>query len=700
MRAAGGRRPHCAELLCMALAAAGAAGIDLASAAGDVPARNTDWPYLGGTLEAQHFSPLAQVNERNIGRLGLAWYADMGTPDGLVGNALVVDGTVYQAGPGARIYANDVRTGRPLWVYDPNSEFKGSLATFFGNRYTRGLALWKDDVYVGTGDCRLVAVNRRTGVKHWDIQSCDPSAFYTISGAPRVGGGKVFIGNTDVDSGSNRGFVDAFDAATGKHLWRFYTVPGDPSKGFENDAMAMAAKTWGMEWWKKTGGGSAWEAMTYDPVLNMLYVGTDSAKPLNPMERGTNRGDELFSNSIVALNADTGKYLWHYQTTPNDAWDFNSSMHILVANLTVGGAKRRVVMQAPKNGFFYVLDARTGKLLSAKNFVPVNWASSVDLQTGRPVELPAARYYAQPDGKAIVVPGPLGAHNWHAMSYSAQTGLIYIPAMETAALWEVTNGDGTVLIGGGHLHIDQGIGPDTHLPGKVSGKLIAWDPVNQQVRWQQDLDLPFNGGVLSTAGGVVFQGTGTGEIVGYQAETGRKLWSFYTGSATQAAPSTIMVDGEQLILFPVGAGGALSNWDQFTSTEKSRGPARLLAFKLGGTAQLPPYQYAAVFPRPPRPRYAGDLVSKGRTLYEDVGCGMCHAESAMRSGGRVPDLRKASAETHDTLAAIVIGGARQAKGMPSFSGTLTMEQLDELQAYIIDQAWNAYDAQEAAKVKH
>jgi quinohemoprotein ethanol dehydrogenase len=689
--------------LCMRSAAFLAFTLALSAAvpgAAAAPAQDSDWPILGRTSEAQHYSPLDQINDRNVKTLGLAWYADVDSADGLVGNPLIADGVVYETGPGARIYAHDVHTGRQLWMFDPRPEFAGSLATFFGNRYTRGLALWHDNLYVGTGDCRLVAVDRRTGKQAWEAPSCDPKAFYTITGAPRVGDDKVFIGNTDVDSGSNRGFVDAFDASTGKHLWRFYTVPGDPSQGFESKAMAMAAKTWGANWWKGTGGGSAWEAMTFDPVLKLLYIGTDSPKPLNPEERGANRGDELFTNSIVAVDANTGEYVWHYQTTPNDAWDFNATMHIMVADLVIHGAKRRVVMQAPKNGFFYVLDAKSGKLISANNIVPVNWASHIDLKTGRPVELPDARYYARADKRAIVVPGPLGAHNWHAMSYSPRTGLVYIPALDSAALFEVTAGGNTALLGGGHLRIDQGIGKDTRLDRKVSGRLIAWDPIGQKERWHQNLDLPINGGVLSTAGDLVFEGAATGQFAAYQAGTGERIWSMETNSAIQAAPSTVMVGGEQLILVPVGVGGALSNWSQFTSTAKSRGPARLLAFKLGGSVQLPPYSYTEVFPKPPRPRPDRDLARQGEALFEDKGCSICHAEQAMRDSGHVPDLRKASAQVHDSFAAIVLGGARQPKGMPSFARSVTPEDLTALQAFIINQAWNAYEAQEASGSPH
>jgi PQQ-dependent dehydrogenase (methanol/ethanol family) len=652
---------------------------------------NTYWPFIGSTSAAQQYSPLRQINENNIQHLGLAWYVDIPSADGLVGNTVVAGNTIYEAGPGSKIYAHDARSGRQLWIFDPKPQFIGTILTFWGNQITRGLAMWKDNLYVATGDCRVVAINRLTGKQLWEAKSCEPAESYTITGAPRVGGGKVFIGNSSIDAASNRGFVDAFDAETGRHLWRFYTVPGDPSKESASKAMTIAAKTWGKDW-KNIGGGNAWDGMTFDPVLNLLYIGTGGPQPQNPLQRSVPGGDALFTDSIVALNADTGEYVWHYQTTPDDAWDFDAMAPILVADVSIKGESRRVVMQAPKNGFFYVLDAKTGKLLSADNFVPVNWASKIDLKSGRPIENPIARYYENKDGRATVVPNEHGAHNWQAMSYSPQTGLVYIPAMLNAGIYQSTYPPGGVKV-------DLGAGK-SEVKSKTSGQLVAWDPVAQKPRWRSDLDLPINGGVLSTAGELVFQGTATGEFFAYQAQTGKRVWTWYTGSATQAAPSTVMIDGEQLVLLPVGAGGAQQQvFADWTSTKKSRGPVRLLAFKLGGSAQLPAYQYSEYFPRPPRPRYPADEVSKGAALFDDSGCSFCHGYQAIHPTGRVPDLRKASKEVHDSLAAIVLGGARTSKGMPSFAGAVTPEQLEAIQAYIIDEAWNAYEKQEHDKNK-
>ena len=354
----------------------------------------------------------------------------------------------------------------------------------------------------------------------------------------------MFIGNANMDVSPSRGHVDAFDPRTGRHLWRFYTIPGDPAKGFENSAMAMAAKTWGKDWWKDIAGGSVWDAITYDLKLNLLYFGTEGAQPQNPLERGAGRGDELFTNSIVAVNADTGAYVWHYQTTPNDSWDYNATMHIMVAELSIAGKKRRVVMTAPKNGFFYVLDASTGKLLSANNIVPVNWASRIDMKTGRPVELPDARYYERPGERVFLSPGVYGAHNWQAMSYSPKTGLAYVPASVLPTIIELTKGSAALS---GEVHMD--LGGDVHMDWwgllrdpkykDKAGRLIAWDPIAQKARWTVVLPFHTNGGTLATAGNLVFAGTADGQFCAYDAMSGHMLWSMATGSSIQAAPTWI-----------------------------------------------------------------------------------------------------------------------------------------------------------------
>jgi len=652
---------------------------------------NMDWSLIGGNEFEQHFSPLDQISEANVARLGIAWFADMPTPDGMVGTPLMVDGVVYQSGSHSIIYANDLKSGALLWTYDPQVKGNGAVMASAGALTNRGMALWKDLALVGTGDCRLIAVDRKTGTQRWETQACDSDGERMISGAPRVGADKVFIGNANGDAGTRRGHVDAFDARTGRHLWRFYTIPGDPAKGFESPALARAAKTWGKEWWKKVGGGSVWEGLNFDPTLNYLYIGVGGPSPFNPKARGEQRGDELFTNSIVALDANTGEYVWHYQTTPNDAWNFEPVMHMLTADIVIDGRPRHVLMQAPKNGFFYVLDAKTGELLSAKNFVPVNWASGIDSKSGRPVELPDARYYEHADGIAIVWPNPYGAHSWQPMSYNPATRLVYLPAMEMKARWQLASGHGLL---GGDLRFDV-LYDFEH----DKGRLIAWDPISATERWNIQLPSIWNGGVLSTAGDLVFQGTATGDFTAYRATDGSKLWSMRLGSGISASPSTVMADGTQYILLPIGSGAAAISartLAKLSPKDRPLGPARLVAFKLDGTAHLPAVT-ASIPPveRPPRARpTAAALIAKGQELYEGAGCDVCHGVSVVAlPNGSVPDLRRLPEGIFESMPDIVLNGALSAAGMPSFKHTLTGKDLEAIQAYILDRAWAAYQAQ-------
>jgi len=654
---------------------------------------DAEWRVIGANAGEQHFSELDQINDSNVRQLGIAWSSDMPTPDGMVGTPLVADGVVYQSGSKSIVYANDARTGKLLWTYDPKAHGSGVMAAV-GVLMNRGLALWEDEVIVGTGDCRLVAVERAKGTLRWEADVCGNDPDSMITAPPRVGGGKVFTGNANGDLGTRRGFVDAYDARTGKRLWRFYTVPGDPSKGFESPALEMAAKTWGKDYWKTTAGGSVWEAINYDSTSNLLYVGVGSPSPFNPKERGSGRGDELFTNSIVALNADTGEYVWHYQTMPNDAWDLEPVMHMVTADIPVNGQPHHVVMQATKNGFFYVLDAKTGKLLSANNYVPVNWASRIDMKTGRPVELPGPRYFERPDGKAAVQPGIYGAHSYPPMSYSPQTGLVYIPAMEMKALFTMTKDRGVL---GGDVRFDQYYDLEHD-----RGRLIGWDPVTQKARWNVNLPTIWNGGVMSTAGNLVFQGTANGEFRAYQASTGKLLWSKFTGSGVMAPASTVMLDGSQYIFLPIGNGAAAITPRSLPklvgAARQPFGPARLLALKLNGTVQLDiPQVTLPPFEKPPRPRPDPALARRGDDLFELSGCDICHGKNVeAQQHGYVPDLRRLPESIHAILPQIVLGGQLSAAGMPSFKGQLNESDLKAIQAYILDRAWAAYDEQNAS----
>ena len=682
LRSVGRAGPLSATLLTIGLILSGPA-----SGTEAVAASSGEWRLIGLNAEQQHFSPLKQINDKNVGKLGLAWVAEMPSKDGLVGVPLVADGVVYQSGPMGRAYANDVRTGRLLWSFDGRPTVPGALVEAWGNRTNRGLALWEDKVIIGTGDCRLIAIDRKHGTKVWEAQACDPAKNYTITGAPRVGGGKIFIGNANGETGSNRGHVDAFDAATGRHLWRFFTIPGDPAKGFENKAMEMASKTWGKDYWKTTGGGSPWEGITYDPSTNLVYIGTDGPSPFDPTLRGEGRGDELFTNAIVAVNADTGEYVWHYSTTPVDGWNYAATMPIVLADLQIGGALRHVVMSAPKNGFFYVLDARTGKLVNEpKPIIPINWASRVDMATGRPVLREEAKYWLKGPEGAIVSPSPMGAHNWMPMSFSPDTGLVYIPTSDYPTKIAVDN---TNYVG--HIDIDFYYARSHKLPFK--GRLLAWDPVRQQSRWVRDIGPPYEGGTLATAGNLVFQGTTTGYFNAFSADTGRKLWSFFAEAGILGAPSTVQVDGHQIILVATGSGSTAATNFAKEFSGKIAGPARLLAFSFKGTAKLPKTpRVSEPFPRPPVSPPDAALANHGKAIWDANGCELCHGFQVIGGLGSVTDLRQLNSARLDMFSQFVRGGLLKDAGMPVFADSIREDELPALKAYIMSQAWKEYRA--------
>ena len=446
------------------------------------------------------------------------------------------------------VRAFDAKTGRPLWLYDPK------VPRELGVRgccdvVNRGVAAWKGKIFVGTFDGRLVALDASTGQPVWSVMTVDPDKPYTITMAPRVIKGRVLIGASGGEYGV-RGYISAYDAETGALAWRFYTVPGDPSKPFENEAMAMAAKTWHGEWWKMGGGGTVWVATSYDPDLNLIYFGAGNGSVWNQNYRSDSQGDNLFLSSIIALNADTGAYVWHYQATPGEEWDYDAVQDLILADLSIDGTKRQVLMQANKNGFFYVLDRKTGELISANNFTPVTWASGIDLKTGRPIENPGIRYDREPGKPVPQLPGAMGAHNWQSMAFNPKTGLVYIPAHEVGMVYTgLPPKDFKLIPRYWNLGIFPGTMPD------VKGYLLAWDPVNQKEVWRVNYLGPWNGGVLTTAGNLVVQGNAAGDFGAYRADNGQKLWSTSTQSPVMAAPVSYAVDGEQYIAVLAGWGG-------------------------------------------------------------------------------------------------------------------------------------------------
>ena len=647
-----------------------------------------NWSLHGRTSDEERFSPLDQITTDNVKRLGVAWSLDIPSSDGLVSTPIVVNGVIYLSAPFSVIYAIDAASGDLLWTYDPEVKLNLSVMGSWLSRWNRGVAVWHDLVIVGTGDCRLVAVDAEKGSLAWEVETCDSSAGYAITGAPRVGDGKVFIGNAGADWGL-RGYVTAYALNTGEPLWRFYTVPREHMSGEKIQAADTTVKSKNGEVAHLYGGGSVWDSMTYDEELDRLYIGTDTvhSAPTNDTDP-----DDLLTNSIVALDANTGEYLWHYQTIQSDEMDYNAAAHIILADMEIKGELRKVLMQAPKNGFFYVIDRITGELLSAKNYTTVTWASHVDLETGKPVLNTNLPRDAE-TGKTLVYPYGWGGHNWHPMSYSLDTRLVYIPVLDVAALAKQSfePGEEGEALGQGAY----GVGAGRVAKDEMLGKLVAWDPVHQSERWSHELKLPWNGGVLSTAGGVVFQGNAEGTFNAFAADTGELLWTIKTGSAIQAAPVTVRANGEQLVIIPVGWGGPQRLWiPRHNAVDISKGPSRLIAFKLDGDNEpsVKTLQKQSI-PEPPLQNVTDEVIAMGERLYHKTGCLWCHGVDVEGGSGSVPNLRYLTKEKHAAWDAIVLGGAYQHKGMLSFKDALSTEDSAAIQAYVTDKAWKAYNEQ-------
>ena len=667
--------------------AASAREVDGAALANETEA--DDWLAFGRTYSEQRFSPLTEINATNVGTLGLAWSMEFPYHRSLLSTPLVVDGVMYFTGSWSRLEAVDLRTRKVLWTYDPQVlEIAGDRARVFWDS-NRGAAYWKGRLFVATGDGRLIAVDARTGKEVWSAQTTDPKQPLFINGAPKVFRDKVLIGNGGTEVGSNRGYVTAYDTATGQQAWRFHVVPGNPANGFENKAMEMAAKTWTGEWWKHGGGGQTWHGLTYDPEFNRVYIGTGNGSPWNRKVRSPDGGDNLFLCSIVALDADSGEYVWHYQTTPGETWDYNSNMDIVLADLAVDGKPLKALMHAPKNGFFYVIDRATGKLVSAEKLGKVTWATHVDLQTGRPVEVPGARYE---DGEELVYPSAFGVHNWHAMSFNPGTGLTYIPTIELPTLF-TDKGINTVTWKHTDYEIDTGthFDPGNELPVKLDASaLVAWDPVQQRKIWEVPLPGIWNPGTLTTAGNLVFQGRTDGMFAAYDAKTGKTLWTFDAKHGISAPPITYRVDGRQFVSLLVGWGGAGMSVGGIVTAQHGwayrEHPRRLLTFALDEKASLP----ATPPPRIPKPVIKEDfkvdplLAEQGKNLYVKT-CVLCHGGSAV-SGGYAPDLRASQIPLFiDAFHDVVVKGSRAQQGMPRFK-ELSRDDLVAIQHYLRRQA--------------
>ena len=634
-----------------------------------------DWLTHGGNYQEDRYSSLNQINKSTIDSLGLVWSINFGTTRGLEATPLVVDGIMYLTGTWSMVYAIDVRKGKVIWTFDPE------VPRAYGEKgccgvVNRGVALYKGKVYLGAFDGRLIALDATTGKKEWEVLTVNQDKGYTITGAPRIVKGNVIIGNGGAEYGV-RGYITAYDAISGEQQWRFYTVPDNPENGFESEAMEKAAKTWTGEWWKYGGGGTAWDAIVFDPELNQLYVGTGNGSPWNREVRSPEGGDNLYLSSIISLNPDNGKMNWHYQTTPGESWDFTATQPIILADLDIDNTPRKVLMQAPKNGFFYVIDRTNGAFISGEPFVYTNWAKKIDYNTGRPIESAFARYI---DVNAQIAPHPIGGHNWHPMAYNKSTGLVYIPAREGSGYYGQEDNfkfedDGRSWNTAKAWAEGKPIVHDSLIPPSV-GKLIAWDPIQQKEVWSVVHQSSYNAGVLSSKD-LVFQGTGTGNFVIYDAKTGKKLWEFPLQTGIVAPPITYMVDGVQYVSIVAGWGGGLATWVKYVDQIN---PGGIYTFAIGGKEAPPEFE-----PKAPRELINLDVtatqeqIESGQRLFGRY-CSKCHGD------GVIPNLSYSKPEIFESFNQIVGDGIFLGKGMPNFKDRLSEKDINDIKNYILSNA--------------
>jgi quinohemoprotein ethanol dehydrogenase len=654
-----------------------------------------NWSAFGRTFSENHYSPLFDINIDTVQRLGLAWSLDLDVTNSIAA-PLAINGVIYLGAGHGVIHAVAARSGKLLWRYDARAmEINGDkLRVAWG---IRGIAYWKDKVYAGTSDGRLIALNSKDGTLAWSVQTVDPEDGATITGAPRAFNGKIVIGFSGGDFSPLRGYVTAYDAATGKQAWRFYVVPAKPGEkdGAASDAvMEMAAKTWTGQWWKYGGGGSVWNAMTYDPDFNRLYIGTGNGTPMNWKLRSPQGGDNLFVSSVVALDANTGRYVWHYQTTPGDSWDYDSATDMTLATLKIGGRDRRVILHAAKNGFFYVIDRENGRLISADKLGRVTWADHVDLPTGRPVLTPGAKY----EEKDILLwPSFQAVHHWLPQSFSPRTGYVYEPTLEMPADFgdagvdvkhynpRMRTTDYTGLtVGSGDVPRDAG-----------HSVLRAWDPIGKRVVWQVETAGVSNGGTLATAGDLVFQGLADGHLHAYSARDGKDLWSFFAGVAVTGVPITYSVDGKQYLTITAGPlGGSTAAFGSISARwgwDPRVHPRRLLTFALDAKSKLPPTPLRKTAVPLDEPGFAVDQAKAKRGEYEYSRCTLCHGMGIV-AGGIAPDLRASPAVlSPEAFAHIVRDGSLSARGMPRFA-ELTDSQLEALRHFVRQKARNDLSA--------
>lgn len=678
-----------------------------------------NWIAGGRDQDGTYYSPLTRINDKNVGGLGFAWQYDLGTFRGQEATPIVVDGVMYTSGTWGYVYALDARTGREIWKYDPGAVHLAARNPCC-DLVNRGVAVWKGRVYVASVDGRLHAVDAATGKKVWEVDTItDHKMPYTSTGAPQIAGRVVVIGNSGADMGHGavRGYVSAYDVATGVLRWRFYTVPPDPGKPDENPELAMADKTWDPQRTAQyKGGGTAWDGFAYDPDLNLVYFGTANAAPYDSRQLGPSNPDELFTASLLAVHADSGRLAWYYQTTPHDHWDFDAVQKLVMADLTMSGQTRHTIMQANKNGFFYVLDRKSGELLSAANYTYVNWASGVDMKTGRPILTPQSDWYSGPKN---IFPSWVGGHTWNPMSYNLTTHLVYIPALDVPNVWvDMAHNGGTLKYLDGYFTANGIIPDDTYdaadlrqlygpLPDRKSlastrkEKLVrellrAWDPIARRTVWEHETSSGVrgnDGGVMSTAGNLVFQGRGDGKLWVYAADSGKVLKTVATGSHIMAAPMTYAVGGEQFVAVQAGYGGAAISTGTIppsSAAGKYQNVNRIVVFKLGGPAvPTPPAWVEPPVPKPPAQTASEAHIRAGEIKFTQE-CSRCH----VLGHSSTPDLRRIDPSLHAIFKDIVLRGAVAPTGMERFDDLLSEADVEDIHAYIIDESWKAWRAQE------
>ena len=690
-----------------------------AAAAIDTP---ENWYAGGRDKDGTYFSPLTQINAANVDRLGFAWSYDMGEPKrGQEATPVVIDGVMYTSGTWGYVYAVDAATGKQLWRFDPKADLQAGRNPCC-DLVNRGVAVWKGKVYVASVDGRLHALDASTGKESWSADTIvDHKLPYSSTGAPVIAGKVVIIGNSggDMGHGAVRGYVSAYDLESGAFKWRFFTVPPPVGEAYENPELAMADKTWDPHRKPEfNGGATVWDGFAYDAKLNLVYFGTGNAAPYDLRQLGPANLDGLFATCIIALDAGTGRMAWYYQETPHDSWDYDAVQKLILADIAIAGKTRSVIMQASKNGFFYVLDRKSGKLLSAKNFAFMNWATGVDMKSGRPILSAAADWH---DGAKSIYPSWIGAHTWNPMSYSAQTHLVYIPVIDIPTIWIdlLHNGSKVDYIEG--FFTAQGIIPDDTYDAKDTARVYcpvpdeaaikamrhvkpvrelirAWDPVAGKIVWEHQTSAGIrgnDGGVMSTAGNLVFQGRGSGELWVYAADTGKVLKVIQTGSHLMAAPMTYVVGGEQYVAVQAGYGGTAITVGPIPPSSaalKYQNTNRIIAFKIGGGAvPTPPRRTEPAMGRPPEQKATQAQIEAGERIFV-AQCSRCH----QLGPSITPDLRRLNDGLHVAFKDIVLKGLDAPAGMERFDDILSEQDVENVHAYFIDQAWALYNSQHAA----